>query len=315
MAGRLGGCGAVPGGATRRTPELLRARDVSLPLGPYPHGPRAQLHDGRRGGPLQAGAWLRRPPSHGLGRLRPAGGERGVRARRPSRRVDLREYRDHARAAAVDGALHRLGARVRHLPSRLLRAPAGAVPRLLRGRPGRAQGGVGQLGPGRRHGARQRAGGGRARLALGRADREAQARAVVLPHHPLRRRAAGGAGGAAALAGQGAAHAAQLDRPLRGRARPLPHRGPGRGAGGLHHPPRYAVRRVLLRALAQSPAGDIARRIRFGARRLHRRVQPRRRRRARYRGRRQARLRYRRPGSAIPSTQTARCRSTSPTSC
>ena len=121
---------------------------------------------------------------------------------------------------------------------------------------------------------------------------------MVFSHHPLCRRVAGGAGGAAALARQGAAHATQLDRTLRRRAYPVPHRGPRRGAGGLHDPSRYAVRRVLLRALAQSPVGDIARRIRFRARRLHRRVQPGRRRRARHRSRRQARLRYRAQGPA-----------------
>ena len=35
-------------------PEILRARDVPLPVGAHPYGPRAQLHHGRRGGALQA---------------------------------------------------------------------------------------------------------------------------------------------------------------------------------------------------------------------------------------------------------------------
>ena len=55
--------------------EVLSAGDVSLPLGTHPHGPRPQLLDRRRGRPLQAHAGLQRAPSHGVGRLRPAGGK------------------------------------------------------------------------------------------------------------------------------------------------------------------------------------------------------------------------------------------------
>ena len=54
----------------------------------------------------------------------------------------------------------------------------------------------------------------------------------------------------------------------------------------------------LLCPLAQSSVGDIARRVRFRARCVHRRVQPGWRRRARHRGGRQARLRYGSQGPA-----------------
>ena len=80
---------------------------------------------------------------------------------------------------------------------------------------------LGQLGPGRAHRARQRAGDRRARLALGRAGREAAAVAVVPAHHRLRRRSAGRAADARALARAGAPDAGELDRPLGGRARAL----------------------------------------------------------------------------------------------
>ena len=62
--------------------------------------------------------------------------------------------------------------------------------RMFEKRPGLPAQVVGQLVPGRQHRARQRAGGGRRLLALRHAGRDARPRAVVLPHHRLRRRAA-----------------------------------------------------------------------------------------------------------------------------
>ena len=82
----------------------------------------------------------------------------------------------------------------------------------------------GQLGPGRQHGARQRTGGRRARLALRRRRRAARADAMVPQDQRLFRRAARRAQHARPLAGEGAADAAQLDRPLRGHDGALRHR-------------------------------------------------------------------------------------------
>ena len=84
----------------------------------------------------------------------------------------------------------------------------------LQGGPRRPQDSEGQLGPGRPDRARQRAGDRRPRLALRRAGRAARADAVVLQDHRLRRGSARRARHARPLAGQGAADAAQLDRPL-----------------------------------------------------------------------------------------------------
>ncbi len=78
----------------------------------------------------------------------------------------------------------------------------------------RPQAGQGELGPGRHDRARQRAGDRRPRLAVRGARRAARADAVVPAHRPLRRGPARRPRHARPLAGEGQAHAAQLDRPL-----------------------------------------------------------------------------------------------------
>ena len=75
---------------------------------------------------------LQRAASDGLGRLRPAGGKR----RACEEGVHPRDW-TYANIATMRGAAeamglsHRLVARIRHLRSRILRAAAAAVPRLL----------------------------------------------------------------------------------------------------------------------------------------------------------------------------------------
>ena len=85
------------------------------------------------------------------------------------------------------GHLDRLVARVRHPRAALLPLDPVDLPAAVRARPGLPQGGRGQLVPEGRHGARQRAGHRRPLRALRHAGRGAPARAVVLPHHRLRR--------------------------------------------------------------------------------------------------------------------------------
>ena len=114
---------------------------------------------------------------------------------------------------------------------------------------------AGQLVPGLPDGARQRAGARRRDLrALRRRGRPARARAVVLPHHRLRRRAPRRPRRPRlARAGQG--DAAQLDRALRGRGVRPPRGGrPTTVPAGLHHPPRHQLRHDLRRARAGAPA-------------------------------------------------------------
>ena len=96
----------------------------------------------------------------------------------------------------------------------------------------------------------------------------AQARAVVLPHHRLRRPPARRLRAARVLARARRDDAAQLDRPLRGRRGRLPLRRARARLPRLHHPPRHPLRRHLLRPRPRAP------RARAPDRR-HRRTRPR----------------------------------------
>ena len=131
----------------------------------------------------------------------------------------MRNIENMRRQFRTMGAALRLVGRGRHLPARLLPLEPVDLPAAPEGRPGVSADGPGRLvpqGPGR---PRARAGGGRrpGLLALWHAGRQARPRAVVLPHHALRRRAARLRGHR--LARARAAHADELDRPLRGRRR------------------------------------------------------------------------------------------------
>ena len=90
-------------------------------------------------------------------------------------------------AVPLVGDLDRLVARVRHPRAALLPLDAVDLPAAVRARAGLPQGGGGQLVPEGRDRARQRAGHRRPLRALRHAGRGAPARAVVLPHHRLRR--------------------------------------------------------------------------------------------------------------------------------
>ena len=86
----------------------------------------------------------------------------------------------------------------------------------------------------------------------GTLGRGAPARAVVLPHHRLRRPPARRPRDRrVALARR--ADAAELDRALRGRRGHVRRARDGRRLPGLHHPPGHAVRRDVLRHGARAP--------------------------------------------------------------
>ncbi len=222
MAAGLGQGGGLRRAARCGAAEILRARDVPLPVGAYPHGPCAQLHDGRRDRALQDGHRAQRAAPDGLGRLRDAGRKRRDGDRRPSQDLDLRQHRRHARPDEAAGPQHRLVARIRHLRSGVLRPAAGAVSRHAEGGPRLSQERGGQLGPRRHDRAGQRAGDRRQGLALGRRGRAPRVDAMVLPDQRHGRGTAGGAGRARQLARQGAADAGELDRQVARAADDLP---------------------------------------------------------------------------------------------
>ncbi len=219
-------------------------------------------------------------PSDVLGRVRAAGRERRHAEQHQSCEMDLRQHRRHAGAIAVDGPIARLVARDRDLRSHLLQAPAEAVPRLSRSRPGRAQEIEGQLGPGRPDGARQRAGDRRTRLALGRSRRAARTHPMVPQDHRLFRRPVGEPRPSRALAGKSPPDAEELDRALGGALGPVRHRsGHARRAQGraggkrarhLHDPPRHVVRREVHGHRAGPSAGGCSGEARPGAACVHR---------------------------------------------
>ena len=136
--------------------------------------------------------------------------------RRAPARLDREVDRGVPAADAVVGHLDRLVARVRHPRAALLPLDPVDLPAAVRARPGLPQGGRGQLVPQGRHGAGQRAGDRRALRALRHRGRAAPARAVVLPHHRLRRPPARRPRDDPVAAARGQ-DAAQLDRALRGR--------------------------------------------------------------------------------------------------
>ena len=115
---------------------------------------------------------------------------------------------------------------------------------------------AGQVVPGRPDRAGQRAGDRRPLRALRQPGRGAHARAVVLPHHRLRRPAAGRHGAARGLARARADDAAQLDRPLARAPRSTSTSAELRGRlPRLHDAAGHAVRRDVLRARARASAG------------------------------------------------------------
>ena len=300
----------------RRRPQVLRARDAAVPVRRAPHGAHEELLGRRRRGPLPPPHRPPRAASDGLRRVRAARGEPRDPERRAPARLDRDVDQPVPAADAPVGHLDRLVARVRDVRAALLPLDAVALPAAVRARARIPQGGGGQLVPGRRDRARQRAGDRRPLRALRHAGRDPPARAVVLPHHRLRRPAARRPRDDRVARARGH-DAAQLDRPLRGRRGHVLLRGAGHRLRGLHHAPGHAVRGDLLRDGARAPrraAAGRRHRARGGGARVR---QPRADREPRGPRRRRPREDRACPSAATSSTRStasgSRC--TSPTTC
>jgi hypothetical protein len=238
-----------------RTPEVLLPRDVSLPVGPHPHGPRPQLFDRGRHRPLSHDEGRKRPPPHRLGRAGDARRERGHQVRRPPPDLDDGQHRPHADPAPADGLRLRLVARGQLLPAGLLQMEPVDLPQDVRARARLPARELGQLVPDLPHRPGQRAVGRRDVLALlgrGRAEEDGS---VVPEDHRLCRGAPDGARPARQMARARPADAEELDRPERGGHRRFPGARLGPFGPGVHHPDRYDLRgdvpRPVARALGQ----------------------------------------------------------------
>ena len=85
VAGALGRDPGVRGDRRSQQAEVLLPRDVRVPVRARARRPRPQLHHRRRGRAPEAAAGLQRAAPVRVGRLRPAGRERGHQERHPSR--------------------------------------------------------------------------------------------------------------------------------------------------------------------------------------------------------------------------------------
>ena len=231
----------------RRPIEVLRAGDAALPQRRAPHRPPEDLLGRRRDRPLPPAHRPPRAAPDGLRRVRAAGREPCDQDRRASARVDRQVDRVLPAPVPRVGHLDRLDPRVRHPRAALLPLDTVDLPPAARARPGLPQGGRGQVVPARPDRAGQRAGDRRPLRALRPRGRGPPARAVVLPHHRLRRPAARRPRHDR-LARARQDDAAQLDRALGGRRGRSSAAGAGHRLRGLHDPTRHAVRRDLLRA-------------------------------------------------------------------
>ena len=297
--------------------EVLRAGDAALPVGGAPRRPPQVLRGRRRDRPLPPPPRLRGDPPDGLRRLRVAGGEQRDQDRRAAARGDRALDRLLPPPVPRVGDLDRLVAGAGHPHARVLPLDPVDLPAAVRAGPRLPRRGAGPVVPEGRHRARQRAGRRRPLRALRDDGRAAQPRAVVLPHHRLRRAPARRLRPARVLARARDHDAAQLDRPLRGRRGRLPLRGGRPRLPGLHHPSRHPLRRHLLRPRPRAPrAGAAGRRHagRGGGARVRQPGRPRVGRGARRRGPREDR-RAARPQRRQPGQRRARSRCSSPTTC
>ena len=255
MAAPLEGARRLPHARRERQAQVLRPRLLPVPVRRRAQRrPLPQLRPHRRGLALQAHAGLQRAAPHGLGRVRPAGGELRHQDGRPPARDHRAQHRQLPPADGPDRPVVRLVARGHQLLPRLLPLDAVVLPAAVRARAGLPGDGAAVVVPELQDDPRQRAGGAGQCWRCGSAGDQEGPRAVVLPHHRLRAAPAGRPRDHR-LARADQAHADQLDRAQRGRRGRLRAAGARRHAHGVHDAARHALRRHLHGAGAGAPAG------------------------------------------------------------
>src|SRR4029453_2596475 len=99
-----------PAGRAGRT-ALVPARDAAVSVGDVAHGPRPELHDGRRRPPLPSAEGTEGPAAYGLRFLRASRGERGDQRGGPPTGDHRAQHRRNPGADEAPGLGDRLAAR------------------------------------------------------------------------------------------------------------------------------------------------------------------------------------------------------------
>ena len=241
----------------RSAPALLRALHVPVPVGSGPPGPRAQLHLRRPADPLPDDERLRRAVADRVRQLRAAGRERRHQGRRPPPPVHRRPHRGaDVEPAAARRRRYDLRRMVKSHDPAFIRWNQWIFKRFLEtGLAYRANAPVNWC-PGCQtvlaneqvlaDGTCERSGDLVEKRDLEQWFFKITAVRPGAARRPRRPR----------LARAGQDHAAQLDRPVRGRrVRPRPSRAPTPAHPRLHDPARHELRHDLRRAGARAPAG------------------------------------------------------------
>ncbi len=257
LAGEVGRERGFRGQRGPEAAQVLLSGDAALPVGRHPRRARPQLLHHRRHLALQDHARDERDAPDRVGRARAACGERRDQEGHPPREVDARQHCGNEAPAPAARLQLSVEPRDRDLRSRVLPLESVVLPAHAReGHRVPCQGAC-QLVPVLPHGARKRAGRGRALLALRERRPAARHGAVVPAHHRLPGRAPRRHGRAFDLARARAPAAAQLGGEVARRLCRLPGRGLPEHPD-LHDAGGHDLRRDLHGAGARAPDGRLA---------------------------------------------------------